>query len=79
VAADNYRPSNPEVVMTAAEQHAASDEEARKVVFAALVALQDEGIPVSHSRSVIAERFRLGVQSVRDVEREGLSKQWPPL
>jgi hypothetical protein len=65
--------------MTAPEQHAASDEEARKAVFAALVAVQDDGIPVAHSRTVIAERFGLGVQVVRDVEREGLSKQWPPL
>jgi hypothetical protein len=65
--------------MTAPEQHAAADEEARKAVFAALVLLQDDGIPVSHSRSVIAGRFGLGVQAVRDVEREGLSKQWPPL
>jgi hypothetical protein len=65
--------------VTVPEQHAASDEESRKAVFAGLVALQDDGIPVSHSRSVIAERFGLGVQAVRDVEREGLEKQWPPL
>ena len=65
--------------MTVPEQHAASDEEARKAVFAALVALQDDGIPVAHSRTVIAERFGLGVEAVRDVEREGLSKEWPPL
>ena len=65
--------------MTVPEQRAALDEEARKAVFAALVVLQDDGIPVAHSRSVIAERFGLGVQAVRDVEREGLSKQWPPL
>jgi hypothetical protein len=65
--------------MTVPEQHAAMDEEARKAMFAALVALQDDGTPVAHSRSVIAERFGIGVQAVRDVEREGLSKEWPPL
>ena len=65
--------------MTAPDHHAVADEEARKAVFAALVALQDDGIPVSHSRSVIAERFGLGVQVVRDIEQEGLTKEWPPL
>jgi hypothetical protein len=65
--------------MTVPEQHSAADEESRKAVFAALVLLQDDGIPVGHSRGVIAERYGLGVQAVRDVEREGLSKGWPPL
>jgi hypothetical protein len=68
-----------EVEMTVPEQHAASDEEARKAVFAALVAVQDDGIPVGHSRTVVAERFGLGVEVVRDIEREGLNNEWPPL
>jgi len=65
--------------MTAPERQAAIDEDTRKAVFAALVAVQDDGIPVGHSRTVVAEQFKLGVQAVRDIEREGLSKGWPPL
>ena len=65
--------------MTEPVQHAGSDEDTRKAAFAALVALQDDGIPVGHSRVLIAERFGLGVEVVRDVEREGLNNGWPPL
>jgi hypothetical protein len=65
--------------VTAPEQKVSSDEEARKATFAALVLLQDEGIPAGHSRVVIAGRLGLGVREVRAVEREGLSKGWPPL
>ena len=65
--------------MTAPEQQAPSDEDTRKAAFAAVVALQDEGIPVGHCRVVVARRFGLGVREVRELEREGLTKQWPPL
>ena len=64
--------------MTATQKPPAS-EETRKAAFAAVVALQDDGIPAGHCRVVVAQRFGLGVRDVRAVEREGLAKKWPPL
>jgi len=34
---------------------------------------------VPQSRQLIAERFGLTDAQVRDIEREGLDQQWPPL
>jgi hypothetical protein len=65
--------------MAVPELQTLSDEETRKAAFAAVVALQDEGIPAGHCRVVVAQRFGLGVREVRQVEREGLAKKWPPL
>ena len=53
--------------------------ERRKEIFAALVKAQDEGTPVPASRSQVAESFGVTVRKVEAIEREGLTRQWPPL
>jgi hypothetical protein len=52
--------------------------EQRRALFVALVAAQDEGLPVRDSRELIARRFEVDVEVVREVEDEGLNKRWPP-
>jgi hypothetical protein len=54
-------------------------EDARKEVFRSLVEAQDGEMSVPQSREVIARRFNLTEQQVREIEREGLAGQWPPL
>ena len=54
-------------------------EERRREIFRALVDLQDHGQGVAASRQLIAERFGLSDEQVREIEREGLDRQWPPL
>jgi hypothetical protein len=51
----------------------------RKEIFLALVDAQDHDLGVAESRKVIAERFGVGEAQVRQIEREGLDRQWPPL
>ena len=51
----------------------------RKEIFLALVDAQDHEIPVAQSFKLIAERFSVQENQVRDIEREGLDNQWPPL
>ncbi|MDB5307866.1 MAG: hypothetical protein JWO38_2068 [Gemmataceae bacterium] len=54
-------------------------EDRRRVVFAALVAAQDEGLTVVASRDLVAGRHGLTAEQVRAIEREGLDQGWPPL
>jgi hypothetical protein len=54
-------------------------EQTRREIFAALIEAQDQGTDVAESRQVVAARFGVSVQDVRDVEREGMDKDWPPL
>ena len=51
----------------------------RKEIFLALVEAQDHDLGVAQSRTLIAERFALSESQVRQIEREGLNSQWPPL
>src|SRR4051812_27723291 len=51
----------------------------RMEVFRALVEAQDRGAAVAQSRAAVAERFGVSEQQVREVEREGMEGQWPPL
>ena len=44
-----------------------------------LVNFQDEGSSVDESRKRIAEEFVTALEVVRNIEREGIMKQWPPL
>jgi hypothetical protein len=54
-------------------------EERRKEIFLALVDAQDHELGVPQSRQLVAERFGISEAQVRDIEREGLDRQWPPL
>jgi Sigma-70, region 4 len=51
----------------------------RKEIFLALVDAQDQKMPVDVSRKVVAERFGVSEGQVRQIEREGLDNDWPPL
>ena len=51
----------------------------RKEIFHALVEAQDHELTVAESRKVIAEQFGVSENEVRQIEREGLDGQWPPL
>jgi len=53
--------------------------EQRQAIFLALVESQDGGLNVAASRAEIAKRFSVTENQVKDIEREGLSNQWPPL
>ena len=54
-------------------------EDKRKEVFRALVELQDEGCTTEQSRTRVAAQFSINVGEVQNVEREGITKKWPPL
>jgi hypothetical protein len=54
-------------------------EEQRREIFAALVAAQDDGVPVARSRAEVAERFGVSRETVARIEREGMDNEWPPL
>jgi hypothetical protein len=51
----------------------------RRVIFADLVAAQDEGLAVTASRDLVAARYGVSPEQVREIEREGLDAGWPPL
>ena len=53
--------------------------EQRQVIFKALVEAQDSGQSVAASRAEAARRFSVTEEQVKDIEREGLAHQWPPL
>ena len=55
------------------------DEDVLRAIFRALVELQDAGTPVAESRRVVAERFDLTEEAVKEIEREGVANDWPPL
>jgi len=54
-------------------------ESVRKEIFLALVEAQDHEMSVAQSRKLIAERFGVTDTQLRQIEREGLDKEWPPL
>jgi len=54
-------------------------EPCRQEIFLALVDAQDHEMPVAESRRVIASRFGISEGAVREIEREGLENNWPPL
>jgi hypothetical protein len=51
----------------------------KQAIFLALVESQDGGMTVATSRTEIARRFSVTEGQVKEIEREGLSQQWPPL
>ena len=54
-------------------------ESRRKEIFFALVDAQDHEMDVAHSRTLMVERFGVSDSQVRQIEREGMDNQWPPL
>jgi len=54
-------------------------EDRRREIFLALVDAQDHEIGVIQSRKLIGSRFGISEGQVRQIEREGLDRQWPPL
>jgi hypothetical protein len=54
-------------------------EDRRKEIFLAVVDAQDHDLGVAESRRLVAERFQVTERQVRDIEREGLIRDWPPL
>ncbi len=51
----------------------------RKEIFRALVETQDHAVGVAASRRTIAEQYGITEAQVKEIEREGLDGQWPPL
>lgn len=51
----------------------------KQAIFLALVESQDGGMTVATSRAEVARRFSVTEGQVKEIEREGLSNQWPPL
>ncbi len=54
-------------------------EACRKEIFEALVDAQDHELTVAQSLKLVAERFGVTEGQVRQIEREGLDNDWPPL
>ncbi len=51
----------------------------RRDIFRDLVMQQDLGVPVRRSYEIITERHEITDAQLRQIEEEGLDKQWPPL
>jgi hypothetical protein len=57
-----------------------SPPEARRMeIFQALVEAQDQAVGVAKSRQLVADRFGVSELQVREIEQEGLDREWPPL
>ncbi len=54
-------------------------EQRRKAIFRALVEAQDHGLDLTQSRRAVIERFGVTEGLLRDIEREGVENEWPPL
>jgi hypothetical protein len=65
--------------MTQATNDQQLTEDRRKEIFFALVDAQDHEIDVANSRRLIVQRFGVSESQVRQIEREGMENQWPPL
>ncbi len=51
----------------------------RKEIFRELVLAQDLGAGVRQSYQIITERYEITDPQLRQIEDEGLEKEWPPL
>jgi hypothetical protein len=51
----------------------------RRDIFHALVTTQDVVMNVPRSRQIVTERFEITEAQLRQIEDEGLEKEWPPL
>ena len=53
--------------------------EQRRAIFKAVIEAQDAGVGVAQSRTDAAARFAVTVEQVKEIEREGMDHEWPPL
>lgn len=53
--------------------------EQRRAIFRALIEAQDAGQAVAESRRSTAEQYGVSEEKVKEIEREGIEQQWPPL
>ena len=51
----------------------------RREIFLALVNTQDMVANVPRSRQIVTEKFDISEAQLRQIEEEGLEKEWPPL
>jgi hypothetical protein len=52
----------------------------RRDIFRSLVTTQDMAVmPVSQSRQTVMKQFEITDSQLRQIEDEGLEKEWPPL
>jgi hypothetical protein len=51
----------------------------RREIFLTLVDAQDHEMDVAQSRRLVMERFGVSESQLRQIEREGMDNQWPPL
>ncbi len=51
----------------------------RRDIFRDLVATQDLGMPVRKSYEIVTGRHEITDAQLRQIEDEGLEKEWPPL
>ena len=65
--------------MTQDKGHEPLPEDRRKEIFLALVDAQDHEMDMAQSRRLVVERFGINESQVRQIEREGMDRQWPPL
>ncbi len=54
-------------------------DEQRQAVFLFLIEAQDAGASVAKSRNDAARQFSITEEQVKNIEREGIDAQWPPL
>ena len=65
--------------MTSQERTEAVAIDIRKSIFLAVLESQDGGTSVAQSRADTARQFSVTVDVVKEIEREGIDQQWPPL
>ena len=52
----------------------------RREIFSSLVATQDQGLmSVSESRKHVIDQYKITDVQLKQIEEEGLDKEWPPL
>jgi hypothetical protein len=64
--------------MTQNNGHEPLSEDRRKEIFLALVDAQDHEMDVTQSRRLVVQHFGVTEGQVRQIEREGMDRQWPP-
>jgi hypothetical protein len=51
----------------------------KQEIFHVLVTTQDVVTNVPKSRQMVTERFEITDKQLREIEEEGIDKEWPPL